>query len=69
MAVKFADDLVKPPELGILEREIGQIPKGRAVVIAAGPATRGHRTHTLAAVWKRYLEQLLARSFGKERQS
>jgi homoserine acetyltransferase len=68
-AVNFADDLVNPPELGILEREIGRVPKGRAVVVPAGPETRGHGTHTLAAVWKRYLEELLARSAGKERQS
>lgn len=66
-AVNFADDLVNPPELGILEREIGRVPKGRAVVVPAGPETRGHGTHTLAAVWKRYLEELLVRSAGKER--
>ena len=60
---------MNPPELGILEREIGRAPNGRAVVVPAGPETRGQGTHTLAAVWKRYLEELLARSAGKERQS
>jgi homoserine O-acetyltransferase len=60
MAVNSADDLINPPELGILEREIQRVPKGRAVVIPAGPETRGHGTHTLAAVWKRYLEELLS---------
>ena len=60
---------MNPPDLGILEREIGRAPNGRAVVVPAGPETRGHGTHTLAAVWKRYLEELLARSAGKERQS
>lgn len=61
-AVNSADDLVNPPELGILEREIARVPGGRAVVIPLGPETRGHGTHTIAAVWKKYLEELLARS-------
>ena len=46
LAVNFADDLVNPPELGILEREIARVPKGRAVVIPFSDATRGHGSHT-----------------------
>jgi homoserine O-acetyltransferase len=59
MAVNSADDLINPPELGILEREIKRVPKGRAAVVPMSPATRGHGTHTIAAVWKKYLEDLL----------
>jgi len=59
LAVNSADDLINPPELGILEREIGRVPHGRAVVIPASEATHGHGTHTLAAVWKSYLVELL----------
>jgi homoserine O-acetyltransferase len=59
LAVNSADDLINPPELGILEREIGRVPHGRAVVIPASEATHGHGTHTLAAVWKSYLVDLL----------
>src|SRR5580704_17764913 len=33
MAVNSADDLINPPELQILEREIQRVPQGRAVVI------------------------------------
>jgi homoserine O-acetyltransferase len=62
LAVNSADDLINPPELGILEREIKRVPKGRAVVLPLGPETRGHGTHTLAAVWKRQLEELLSSS-------
>jgi homoserine O-acetyltransferase len=62
VAVNFADDLINPPELGILEREIKRVPRGRAIVIPFGPETRGHGTHTIAAVWKRHLEELLAAS-------
>jgi homoserine O-acetyltransferase len=62
LAVNSADDLINPPELGILEREIARVPHGRAVVIPFGPDTRGHGTHTTAAVWKSYLAELLAAS-------
>ena len=58
-AVNTADDFIDPPELGILEREIKRVPKGRAVVIPLGPETRGHGTHTFPAVWKQYLAELL----------
>jgi homoserine O-acetyltransferase len=58
-AVNTADDFLDPPELGILEREIKRVPKGRAILIPMGPETRGHGTHTFAAVWKQYLAELL----------
>jgi len=62
LAVNSADDLINPPELGILEHEIKRVSKGRAVIIPLSPETRGHGTHTIAAVWKRYLEELLSLS-------
>jgi homoserine O-acetyltransferase len=64
VAVNSADDLVNPPELGILEREIVRVPHGRAVVIPFSDRTAGHGTHTLAAVWKQYLAELLQASGG-----
>ena len=62
LAVNSADDLINPPELGILEREIKRVPNGRAVVLPLSPETRGHGTHTVAALWKQYLGELLAAS-------
>lgn len=59
LAVNSADDLVNPPELGILEREIKRVPHGRAIVIPLSDRTRGHGTHSLPALWKADLEQLL----------
>jgi homoserine O-acetyltransferase len=59
IAVNSADDLINPPELGILEREIGRVRHGQAVVLPLSPATRGHGSHTIAALWKQYLQQLL----------
>jgi homoserine O-acetyltransferase len=62
LAVNSADDLVNPPELQILEREIKRVRKGRAVVLPLSDRTAGHGTHTLAAVWKDLLIQLLRES-------
>ena len=62
LAVNSADDQINPPELGILEREIKNVPHGRAVVIPISEATHGHGTHTYAAVWKDLLVDLLKTS-------
>jgi homoserine O-acetyltransferase len=62
VAVNFADDLINPPELGILEREIKRVRNGRAVLVPMSPQTVGHGTHTLAAVWRDDLERLLKES-------
>lgn len=62
LAVNSADDLVNPPEMGILEKEITRVPHGRAVVIPLSDRTAGHGTHTLAAVWKNYLQELLTQT-------
>jgi homoserine O-acetyltransferase len=59
-AVNSADDEVNPPELGILDRMIKRVPKGRYILIPTGPETRGHGTHSLPAIWGRYLVELLA---------
>jgi homoserine O-acetyltransferase len=59
VAVNFEDDLINPPELGILEREIRRVKRGKAIVIPRSDRTRGHGTHTLAAVWKEHLRELL----------
>ena len=65
LAVNSADDQINPPELGILEREIRNVPYGRAVVIPISDATRGHGTHTWAALWKDELVRLLDESGPK----
>lgn len=59
LAINFADDLINPPELGILEREIKRVPNGRALLIPASDQTQGHSTHTKAALWKGHLRKLL----------
>lgn len=59
LAVNFADDLLNPPELGVMERLIPIIPHARYVLVPQGPDTIGHATLTRARVWAPYLKQLL----------
>ena len=61
-AINSADDQVNPPELRILEREILRVPRGRAVLIPISEKTRGHGTHSMPAIWGKYLTELLAES-------
>src|SRR5437016_9911030 len=59
LAINSADELINPPELGILEREIKRVPHGRALVIPLSDKTRGHGSHTIASLWKDELSILL----------
>jgi homoserine O-acetyltransferase len=60
MYVNSADDFINPPELGMAEKEIKRVRNAKFVLIPISDATRGHGTHTSAAVWKQYLAELLA---------
>jgi homoserine O-acetyltransferase len=62
LAINSADDLINPPELGILEREIKRVPHGRASIIPFSDKTRGHGSHTVASLWKDELTKLLSDS-------
>jgi homoserine O-acetyltransferase len=57
--INSADDYINPPELGIAETLSKKMPHCRFILIPISDATRGHGTHTAAAVWKDYLLQLL----------
>ena len=60
LAINSADDLVNPPELGVVERLIKRVPRGRFVLLPISDRTRGHGTHSLPAIWKPYLAEFLA---------
>jgi homoserine O-acetyltransferase/O-succinyltransferase len=62
LAINSADDLINPPELGILEREIKRVRHGRASVLPLSDKTRGHGSHTVASLWKDELMTLLSDS-------
>jgi homoserine O-acetyltransferase len=59
LVINSADDLVNPPELGIVERLIKRVPRGRFVLLPITERTRGHGTHSLPAIWKPYLAEFL----------
>jgi len=59
VAVNSADDFINPPELPMMEREIKRVKRGRYVLLPITAETRGHGTHTLAAVWQSHLKELL----------
>ena len=59
LAINSADDLINPPELGILEAGVKQVAHGRAIVIPLSPDTIGHGSHTKAVLWKSWLADLL----------
>jgi homoserine O-acetyltransferase/O-succinyltransferase len=57
--INSADDFINPPELGIAEHEVKKIPHGRFILLPITDQTRGHGTHTVAAVWKNYLAEFM----------
>jgi homoserine O-acetyltransferase len=57
--INSADDFINPPELGIAEKQVKRMPNARFILIPISDATRGHGTHTLAAVWKDYLNEFM----------
>ncbi|HYL62588.1 MAG TPA: alpha/beta fold hydrolase [Candidatus Methylomirabilis sp.] len=60
--INSADDFINPPELGIAEQKVKDIPNGRFVLIPASENTHGHGTHTWAEFWKQYLAELMEKS-------
>jgi len=62
MWINSADDFINPPEMGIAEHEIKKVKNGRFVLLPTSDETRGHGTHTHAAVWKQYLADLFEKS-------
>ena len=63
-AINSADDQVNPPELGILDEAIRHVPHGRYILLPITAETRGHGTHSLPAIWGKYLGELLAATEG-----
>jgi homoserine O-acetyltransferase/O-succinyltransferase len=63
--INSADDFINPPELGIAEQMVTRIPHAKFILIPISDATRGHGTHTQAAVWKDYLIDFLHKTEPK----
>lgn len=60
LAVNFGDDEVIPAGLPRTEALLRRVPGARLVVVPASPATNGHHTLQHAAIWRPWLEELLA---------
>ena len=58
--INSTDDYINPPELGIAEKMVKQMPNARFILLPISDATRGHGTHTAAAVWKDYLTEFMS---------
>ena len=65
--INSADDYINPPELGIAEREVKKIPHAKFILIPISDQTRGHGTHTVAAIWKDYLAEFMRETEPKQR--
>jgi homoserine O-acetyltransferase/O-succinyltransferase len=59
LAINSADDVVNPPELGIVERLMPRVKRGRYVLIPTSEKTRGHGTHSLPSVWGEYVAEFI----------
>ena len=57
--INSADDFINPPELGIAQKLVTRMPHAKFILIPISDETRGHGTHTQAAVWKDYLIEFL----------
>jgi homoserine O-acetyltransferase len=59
LAINSADDVVNPPELGIMEKLMPRVKHGRYILLPTTEQTRGHGTHSLPAIWGRHLAEFL----------
>jgi homoserine O-acetyltransferase len=63
--INSADDYINPPELGIAENLVKRMAHARFILLPISDATRGHGTHTVAAVWKDYLAEFMRQTASK----
>jgi homoserine O-acetyltransferase len=63
--INSADDYINPPELGIAEQMVKRMPNARFILLPISDATRGHGTHTVAAVWNDYLADFMQKTEPK----
>ncbi len=59
LAINSADDVVNPPELGLMEKLMPRVKRGRYVLIPTSDQTRGHGTHSIPTIWGKHLEEFL----------
>ena len=55
LAINSADDVVNPPELGLMEKLMPRVKRGHYLLIPTSDETRGHGTHSLPKIWGKEL--------------
>lgn len=61
LAINSADDLINPPELGLMEKLMPRVAGGKYVLLPITSETRGHGTHSWPVIWQGYLKDFLAK--------
>lgn len=59
LAINSADDVVNPPELGLMEMLMKRVKRGKYIVIPVSDDTRGHGTHSQPVIWGHHLADFL----------
>ncbi|MGZ3494897.1 MAG: alpha/beta fold hydrolase [Thermodesulfobacteriota bacterium] len=59
LAINFADDLLNPAELKVMEREMPRVTKGSHMLIPVGERSLGHQNLSRGAVWGPYVAEFL----------
>jgi homoserine O-acetyltransferase/O-succinyltransferase len=59
LAINSADDLINPPELGLMETLMPRVKNGRYILLPITSETRGHGTHSWPALWQDHLREWL----------
>lgn len=57
--INSVDDFINPPELGLAQQHVKQMPHARFMLIPQSRDTHGHGTHTWAKFWKADLAKLM----------
>src|SRR6201996_129310 len=50
-AINSADDVINPPEMGMIDQEIKKVPHGRYILLPITSETNGHPTHSIPSIW------------------
>ena len=58
--INSSDDFINPPELGMAQRQVKEMPRAKFILLPFSPDTKGHGTHTWAKFWKQDLIELMA---------
>ena len=59
LAVNFADDMINPIEIDVMDRAVAKIPNGRTITMAASNQSFGHLNLFHPEIWKHHLVELL----------